>query len=177
MALPDSMLGVAWPWMRLDLHQPVAAVGAVLPFGIAASVLASTATGRLLDRVGVGRLLAAGTVLSSVALALNGLARSLWVLVAAGVFLGLGSGGVDAALNVHAARRFGARGISWMPPTYAPGAPIGPLVVPAALAAGAGWRWASALVAVAQAPLASTFTATRHRWTTPPTTLIPTSPP
>jgi fucose permease len=168
MALPDSMLGVAWPWMRLDLHQPVAAIGAVLPFGIAASVLASTATGRLLDRVGVGRLLAAGTVLSTVALALNGLARSLWVLVAAGIFLGLGSGSVDTALNAHAARRFGARGITWMHASYGLGATIGPLVVTAALAAGAGWRWAYALVAVAQAALAATFTTTRHRWTTPP---------
>jgi fucose permease len=168
MALPDSMLGVAWPWMRLDLHQPVAAIGAVLPFGIAASVLASTATGRLLDRVGVGRLLAAGTVLSTVALALNGLARSLWVLVAAGILLGLGSGSVDTALNAHAARRFGARGITWMHASYGLGATIGPLVVTAALAAGAGWRWAYALVAVAQAALAATFTTTRHRWTTPP---------
>lgn len=175
MALPDSMLGVAWPWMRLDLHEPVAALGIMLSFGLTASVLASMLTGRLLDRAGVGRLLAAGSVLCTAAIAVTGLARSLWMIVAAGVLIGLGSGGLDTALNAHAARRFGARDITWMHASYGLGAALGPLVITAVLASGAGWRWAYAVIGLAQAALAITFTTTHRRWTTPPPS-SPTSP-
>ena len=35
-ALPDAMLGVAWPFMRISLGQPLSAMSLVLPFGVAA---------------------------------------------------------------------------------------------------------------------------------------------
>jgi fucose permease len=168
MAVPDSMLGVAWPWMRLDLHEPVAAVGAVLPFGITASVVASLLAGRLLDRVGAGRLLVAGTALSTASIAVTGLARSLGMLVAAGILVGLGSGGLDAALNAHAARRFGARDITWMHASYGLGATVGPLVITSVLASGTSWRWSYAAIGLVQAALTIVFALTRHRWSAPP---------
>jgi fucose permease len=168
MAVPDSMLGVAWPWMRHDLHQPVAALGLVLPFGISASVLASILAGRLLDRIGAGRLLAAGTALSTASIAVTGLARSLWMLVAAGLLVGFGSGGLDAALNAHAARRFGARDITWMHASYGLGATVGPLVITSVLAGGTSWRWSYAAIGLVQAALTVVFTLTRRRWSAPP---------
>ena len=41
-ALPDSMLGVAWPSMRLAFGQPLSAAGLVPPVGVAAAVLSTT---------------------------------------------------------------------------------------------------------------------------------------
>src|SRR5215471_19346011 len=42
MALPDGLFGVAWPSMRLTLAAPVSAIGLLLPFGVANSLLSST---------------------------------------------------------------------------------------------------------------------------------------
>ena len=50
-ALPGSTLGLIWPSMRLSFHEPVGALGILLVFGVAASVFASVASGRLLSPV------------------------------------------------------------------------------------------------------------------------------
>ena len=62
-ALPGSTLGMLWPSMRLSIHEPVGALGIILVAGVAASVASSTITGRILSRVPVGSLLAAGAAL------------------------------------------------------------------------------------------------------------------
>ena len=74
-ALPGSTLGLLWPSMRLSFGAPVGALGILLMPGIAASVLASSLTGRL--RVGTGWLVAAGTLLTALALAPSLLALAL----------------------------------------------------------------------------------------------------
>jgi hypothetical protein len=43
-------------------------VGLLLPFGVASSLLSSTVTGFVVDRAGMGRLLAMGTALAAAAL-------------------------------------------------------------------------------------------------------------
>ena len=40
-----------WPSMQLSFHEPVGALGLVLIFGTAASVISSAATGRILARL------------------------------------------------------------------------------------------------------------------------------
>jgi hypothetical protein len=137
-ALPGSTLGLLWPSMRLSFGAPVGALGILLVPGIAASVLASALTGRL--RPGTGTLAAAGTLLTAVALAAETLAPWLWVMAIGTVLFGLGFGVLDASLNAHAARHFGARDINWMHASYGLGATIGPVLVTALLSAGRGWR-------------------------------------
>jgi fucose permease len=168
MALPDGLFGVAWPSMRLTLGAPVSAVGLLLPFGVASSLLSSTVTGFVVDRAGMGRLLAMGTALSAAALAIFGLAPAFWVLIPAIMLLAAGSGGVDAALNVYAARRFTARHINWMHASYGLGAMAGPLVVTAIIDSGLSWRWAYTSIAAVQAVVSVAFLATARRWAIPP---------
>src|SRR4030095_11818098 len=57
-ALPDSMLGVAWPAMRISFQQPISAAGLVPPLGVAATLVSTTSSACLLYRIGLGRLLA-----------------------------------------------------------------------------------------------------------------------
>jgi hypothetical protein len=66
-ALPGSTLGLLWPSMRLSLGEPVGALGILLAFGVTASALSSAAAGRI--RVRAGLLVAAGTMLTALALA------------------------------------------------------------------------------------------------------------
>jgi fucose permease len=87
------------------------------------------------------------------------------------VLFGLGFGAIDAALNAHAARHFGARDINWMHASYGLGATIGPLLVTALLSGGLGWRRTYGLMAIAQALLACVFIVRRRSWReSPPAT-------
>lgn len=163
-ALPDSMLGVAWPSMRLDFGQPISAAGLVPPVGVAATLTSTVLAGRLVTRLGVGRLLAASTALSTIGLLLGGLSSTFWIFLASVVLVGLAGGAIDTSLNSYAARRFGARKINFMHASYGLGAVISPLIVTLVLQLGATWRWAYLIVAALQAVLSMIFVATRHRW-------------
>ncbi len=167
-ALPSSTLGLLWPSMRLSFHEPLGALGILLAFGVTASVTSSAATWRILSRVGVGPLLAVGTVLTAAALTVEALAPSLWVLAGGFALFGLGFGSTDSALNAHAARHFGAREINWMHASFGLGAVIGPLLVTVLLTNGVGWRWTYGAMAIALAVLASVFALVHQRWQAPP---------
>ncbi|MBO0871235.1 MAG: MFS transporter, partial [Micromonosporaceae bacterium] len=161
-ALPGSTLGMLWPSIRLTLHQPVGALGGPLALGVAASVLSSIATGRLLSRIATGPLLAAGTVLCGLALAVEAAAPLIWPFLLGMVLFGFGWGAVDTALNGYAAHRFGARQITWMHASYGVGATAGPLLVTAMLGASLSWRWVVATMAVILVLVAAVLLATRR---------------
>jgi fucose permease len=168
-ALPASALGLVWPPMRASFHQPVGALGLLLTCGVVASVVSSAWSGRLLSRRGdaAGLLVGFGTALSALALVVEATAPSFWVVAVGFALFGLGSGAIDAALNVYAAGHFGARQINWMHASYGLGATVGPLLATAALGGGLGWRWTYATMAVPVAALAVVLTLTRHRWQAP----------
>jgi fucose permease len=172
-ALPASTLGLLWPSMRLSFGEPVGALGILLVFGITASVVSSAATGSILSRVRLGPLVAIGTLLTAVALAAEALAPSLWVFAGGTVLFGFGFGALDAALNAHAARHFGARHISWMHASYGLGATIGPLLVTVLLSVGLGWRRTYAIMALIMAALACVLTVTRRGWQAGPRPAAP----
>ena len=113
-------------------------------------------------------MLASGTFASGVALAVETVAPSLWVMTAGTVLFGLGFGALDAALNAHAARHFGARRINWMHAWYGLGATISPLLATALLGGGAGWRWIYGSLAVVAGAMAGVFTVTRGAWRASP---------
>jgi fucose permease len=171
-ALPASTLGLLWPSARISLHEPVGALGIMLIFGVTASVISSAATGRILSRVRVGPLVAVGTMLLALALALEALAPSLWVFTGGMALFGLGFGAIDSALSAHAASHFGARDINWMHASYGLGATIGPLLVTALLSDGLTWRLVYGIMAVAQVALACVFTLARRSLATGPPSLL-----
>jgi MFS family permease len=102
-ALPGSTLGMLWPSMRMSIHEPVGALGIVLVAGVAAAVVSSAATGRVLARVRQGPLLAFGAVLVSAALAAEAAAPALWIIVVGSAVFSTGFGVIDSALNAYAA--------------------------------------------------------------------------
>ena len=163
-ALPDNMLGVAWPFMRITFNQPLPAMTLVLPFGVAATVISASYWTYAAARIGLGRLLAWSVASSAAALLCCALAPGFWVIVASAVVFGLSAGAIDSALNAHAARHFGPRRINQMHAAYGLGAATSPLIVTALISAGSTWRWAYAVVMVMQAILAVSFAATARHW-------------
>lgn len=161
-ALPGSTLGLLWPSMRLSLGEPVGALGVVLAFSVAATVVSSVVTGHVVARVPVGLLLATGTMVSGLALAVEAAAPSLLVLTGGSVLFGLGFGAISSALNAHAACNFGPRDITWIHASYGLGAIIGPLLVTALLSGGLSWRVACWIFAAVQGVLGCVL-AVAHR--------------
>jgi fucose permease len=162
--LPDGAHGVAWPYMSAEFGVPVGAVGFILLTGTTGYVSASVAAGFVVGRIGVGWLLAASTVLSAAAVAGYALAPGLAFVVGAALFLGLGSGAIDAGLNAYVTRHLGARHISWLHASFGAGATAGPLVMTAVLAGGLAWRWGYGTLAVGLGVLALAFVVTARRW-------------
>ncbi len=163
-ALPDAMLGVSWPFMRVTFDQPLAAMTLVLPFGVAATVVSTTSWTWAAARLGLGRLLAGSIALSAVALLCCALAPAYWVIVSCAVLFGLSAGAIDAALNSYAARHFGPRQINFMHAAYGIGAATSPLIVTVVVSAGTSWRWAYLIVMIIQGALAVLFAISSRRW-------------
>lgn len=166
-AMPSATLGLLWPSIRADFHQPISALGALLVFSTIASVIASVESGRLLSRLSAGSVLASGTALTAVALTAEALAPSLWMFAGGMTLFGIGSGAIDAALNAYAAEQFGARQINWMHAGYGAGATLGPVLATALLGNAVTWRWIYAIMGIAQAILAVVFTVKRQAWVMP----------
>jgi MFS family permease len=167
LALPDGMLGVAWPSMRLSLGQPLGALGWLLPFAIGSYLTSAALADRLAARLGLGRLLALSTFGTAIALIGTGLAPAFWVTIAVSVVHGFCSGAIDASLNSHAARTFSSTAISVMHACYGIGAALSPLLIIAVLQAGTTWRWAYVIIAVLQAGLGLLFLLSAPRWPAP----------
>jgi fucose permease len=164
LGLPDGQLGVAWPSMRSAFGVPIGAVGVLLAVGVTGYLSSSVLTGFALSRLGVGWLLTGSTAL--VALGLGGYAGApaFAVVAACALLVGLGSGAIDAGLNVYAAAHFGPRHMNWLHASYGFGATLGPLVMTAVLQAGLGWRWGYGITAAVQAVLAIAFGVTARAW-------------
>ena len=167
-ALPASTLGLLWPLIRGSFQLPVAALGALLALGTAATVIASAVSGHLLSRLTAGPLLAAGTALTALALTAEAFTPTVWLFACGMMCFGLGCGAINAAINVHAAHHFGARQINWTHASYGAGATLGPLLATLLLSSGFSWHWVYGLFGGAQAVLAVVFTVTGRAWGAPP---------
>jgi fucose permease len=164
LGLPDGLLGVAWPSMWRDFGVDVGAVGLLLTVGVVGYLSSSVVTGFALARVGVGWLLAGSTALAALALYGYSIAPFFLLVPVFSLLLGLGSGAIDAGLNVYAASHFGPRHMNWLHASWGFGATMGPLVMTAVLGSGLAWRWGYGLTAAAQTVLAIAFAFTARAW-------------
>ena len=167
LGLPDAVIGVAWPSVRDTFGLHLSSLGLVLVGTGCGYLLSSFFAGRLIDRLGIGVLLAA----SSTMVAASGLGFALapvWpVFVACSLLHGLGSGAIDGGLNSFAASNFSARHMNWLHACYCLGAMLGPMLMTGVLARNGSWRVAYAWIGTAMLLLSLLFCATRHRWGLP----------
>jgi fucose permease len=160
----DGMLGVAWPSMRAEFGQPLAALGELALAGTAGYLAGSGASGFLSDRFGTRALLIASALATAVAV-LAYAAAPVWPLMVVGALVGgLGAGGVDAGLNAYVALRHGPGPMNLLHGCYGIGATLGPLALTAVLAGGLSWRLPYAGLLVLQLGLLIVYLLTRHAW-------------
>ncbi|REK74262.1 MFS transporter [Paenibacillus paeoniae] len=140
LGLPDSMLGSAWPVMRLDMDASLGTAG-VLSMVIAANtIISSLLSGTVLRMFGTGKVTLVSCILTAGALLGFSWSPSLIWLVLFAIPLGLGAGSVDAGLNSYVAAHYKAHHMSWLHCFWGVGASLGPIIMASFMAGDNLWR-------------------------------------
>ena len=168
LGLPDGTLGVAWPKMHESLALPIGVAGMLMFMVTLFSGLSSFASGRLIDRFGMGPVVLVSGFATGAALMLFSQARGLHWLLLAAIPLGFGAGAVDAGLNGFVARHYSGRHMNWLHACWGIGATSGPLIMAYAAASATGWRGGYAVIGSLQLALAFIFIFTLRLWNVVP---------
>jgi len=162
--LPDGMLGVAWPAIRLQMDQPLAAVGAITMTMTACSAASSLLAGSVVQRIGTGAVVAGSCLFTAMGLLGFSVAPSFGWLVALAIPLGLGAGAVDASLNHFVSAHYSSRHMNWLHGFWGVGATTGPLVMGVALASSGGWAAGARSIGLMQLGLTLVLFASMSLW-------------
>ena len=164
LGLPDGLLGVAWPAIRADMGQPLAAVGYITITMTICSAASSFWAGAITKRLGTGAVVAGSCLVTGLALVGFSVAPSFVWLVLLGIPLGLGAGTVDASLNHFVAEHYSSRHMNWLHGFWGVGATTGPLMMGLALASSAGWTSGAQTIGFIQLGLAALLALSLPLW-------------
>ena len=164
LGLPDAVMGVAWPAIRADMGQPLAAVGFLTITMMACAVTSAWLTARIVAKVGTGVVVAASCMLTGLALWGMSVAPSFAWLVLLAVPLGAGGGAVDASMNQFVAAHYTARHMNWLHGFWGVGAASGPIIMGLALAGAGGWTAGTRAIGWVQLAFAAVLWASLTLW-------------
>jgi fucose permease len=164
LGLPDGVMGVAWPAVRVDMRQPLAAVGVFTLVGTICAAVSSYFAGAIVKRVGTGAVVAASCLMTALALVGYGFAPSFVWLVALSIPMGIGAGAVDTSLNHFVAAHYSSRHMNWLHGFWGVGATLGPLIMSWAVANPAGWTLGTRTIGLMQLALAVVLFLTLSLW-------------
>ena len=164
LGLPDGLLGVAWPSMAGELGQPLSRLALLQLSATGGFFISSTNAGRLIRRLGVGRLLIVSNIMVVIALAGFSLAAHWTHVIIAMFILGTGGGAVDAGLNGYSAERFTKEQVTLLHAFYGLGAMIGPVIMRSILIKDGPWQGGYRVTLVLVGLLLVLFVRFRHHW-------------
>ena len=99
LGLPDSLLGSAWPVMRIQFEAPLSYAGLIAMLISACTIISSLLSDFLTKKLGTGLVTAISVAMTAAALFCFSVSTHLWMLFVFAIPYGLGAGGVDASLN------------------------------------------------------------------------------
>ncbi|QSF42769.1 MFS transporter [Paenibacillus tianjinensis] len=164
LGLPDSMLGAAWPIMRLDYGAPVETAGLLSMVVVGGTIISSLASSAVLQRLGTGKVTFISVAVT--AFALLGFSYSssvIWLAVLA-LPLGLGAGSIDTGLNNYVATYYKAHHMSWLHCFWGIGAMLGPILMSGYISNGDSWRKGFLTVSLIQFALVILLFVTLPLW-------------
>lgn len=164
LGLPDAVLGVAWPSMRLSFDKSLEVAGFLLSMTTILSVVSSLAAGFITARFSTGLVVAACAAMTSAAMFGYAFSPTWHALLFFTVFFGLGQGAVDTAVNAYMARSYSSRHMNWVHCCWGIGATGGPLIMTAVFGLGLSWRGGYAFIGCIQAALALVFFLSLKLW-------------
>ena len=140
LGLPDTVLGIAWPYMRVEFAKPLAAAGILTILGTIFTATSSILSGHVLNRFGTGRVTAVSCLMTATGLLGYSIAPSFLWLLPCIPLLGFGAGAIDCGLNFYIAANYSSRHMNWLHCCWGIGATFGPAIMTALIAGGSGWR-------------------------------------
>lgn len=163
LGLPDSLLGSAWPALRLDIGADVSMAGVLSMFISGCTIISSLNSARLIHRFRTSRITVISVFLT--AFALMGYSFSnhiVWLFVLA-VPLGLGGGCIDSGLNNFVALHYEARHMSWLHSFWGVGATLSPFIISIFIQAN-NWRGGYRFISLLQFALFLVMLVTLPKW-------------
>lgn len=133
LGLPDSLLGAAWPVMRVEMELPSYFAGVISMLISAGTIISSLISERLTKRLGTRVVTVASVFLTAVSLLGFSFSKSPLPLCLLSVPYGLGAGAIDAALNNYVAIHYNSRHMSWLHCFWGVGTIISPYIMSYAL--------------------------------------------
>ncbi|MDH6428273.1 MFS transporter [Paenibacillus odorifer] len=164
LGLPDSLLGSAWPVMRIDLNASLGTAGILSMVIAVGTIVSSLMSGVILKRFGTGKVTLISCIMTAVALlGFAGSPSLVWLIIAA-IPLGLGAGSVDAGLNSYVATHYKAHHMSWLHCFWGVGATLGPIIMGSFISEEGLWRQGYLTVAYIQLSLVIILFVTLPLW-------------
>lgn len=154
LGLPDSLLGVTWPAMRLEWGMSLDAAGLVAILTTGSTVLSSFASGHVVKRFGTGKTTFISCMITGIALLGISFSPSYFWLLLLAIPLGLGAGSVDTALNNYVALHFKSHHMSWLHCFWGVGATVGPIIMAQCMLLTDSWRFGYRTIGIIQLILA-----------------------
>jgi fucose permease len=164
LGLPDALLGIAWPFMRIDIKEPLEASGIIVMAGTMGAALSGLLSSWLGRRLGIGRLLALSCLMTGLALVGYSMFSNLWFIVGCAIVVGLAAGATDATVNGYVAKHFSERMMQWLHASFGVGVTIGPVVMTWILIKDSPWQLGYQFHAGLQIVLAVLFLITASLW-------------
>ena len=166
LGMTGGLLGLAWPSMQKDFNLSLDSVNVLLLVTTAAYSVSGFFIGRLMSRFGSSTMLIVGMGLLGVGL-FGTAASSAWVtVVAIGLVFGLGSGIVDAGLNLYVATYHSPRQMNWLHACFGLGLVLGPLIMTFVLQHQMKWQTGYAVVGGVMIAFLLLIIVTRGLWRT-----------
>ncbi len=133
LGLPDSLLGSAWPTIRVDFDVPLSYMGIVSMIIAGGTIISGLMSERLTKKFGTRAVVAVSVLLTAIALFGFSTVGQFWQMCLWGIPYGLGAGAIDAALNNYVALYYNSRHMSWLHCFWGVGTIISPYIMSYAL--------------------------------------------
>lgn len=155
LGLPDALLGVTWPLIRMEWQMSLDAAGLISIVVTLGTIVSSLLSGKLIKRFGEGKITFISGLMTGAALLGYSMAPSYIWFVLLALPLGFGAGSVDTALNHYVALHFKAHHMNWLHSFWGVGATAGPVLMAMILTQTGSWRSGYQTVAFIQLVLAA----------------------
>ena len=133
LGLPDSLLGAAWPTIRVDFDVPLSYMGLVSMIIAGGTIISGLLSERLTKKFGTRTVTIVSVFFTAAALLGFSTTHAFYQLCLWGIPYGLGAGAIDAALNNYVALHYNSRHMSWLHCFWGVGTIISPYIMSYAL--------------------------------------------
>lgn len=165
LGLPDSVFGVSWPVVHLDLgvNESFASIYSIITGICSGSV--SFFAGVVLRKFGTPNVTIVSILMTVIGLVGISFSPNIWVMMAFAIILGCGAGAIDTGLNNYVSNHYEARHMSWLHCFWGIGVTASPIIMSQFLTDVTGsWRNGYRVIAAIQVLIALIVIFSLKKW-------------